>query len=99
MRCLTLPGFRKYELKKGLAEPIIVVKRKSYFVLIDGHHRAVAALKLGIHELMAHVLEMYPETELNMEVEARRKNLITLDDIGIIEYQHPLTDIITKIRK
>jgi len=89
---------REYELKRGLAEPIIVVKRRNYYVLVDGHHRAVAALKLGIKELMAHVLEMNPEIELRMERAAREKDLITLNDVEIIDYvQHPLVEITTKL--
>ncbi|RLI90941.1 MAG: transcriptional regulator [Candidatus Altiarchaeales archaeon] len=88
---------RKYELKKGLAEPIIVIKRKNYYVLVDGHHRAVAALELGIKELSAHVLEPIPEIELRMERAAIEKGLITLKDIKILEYpQHPLIEITTK---
>ena len=78
--------------------PIIVVKRRNYYVLVDGHHRAIAALKLGIKELMAHVLEMNPEIELRMERVAREKNLITLNDVEIMDYvQHPLVEITTKL--
>ncbi|OYT27704.1 MAG: transcriptional regulator [Candidatus Altiarchaeales archaeon ex4484_96] len=89
---------RKYELEKKLAEPIIVVKRKNYFVLVDGHHRAVAALNLGMDELMAHLLEMEPEVELRMEKAAKEKDLITLNDIEVMDYaQHPLMEITTKL--
>ncbi len=88
---------REYELKKGLAEPIIVVKKRGYFVLVDGHHRVVAALRLKIPELMAHVLELSEDIELGMERTARRKNLISLHDIKIIgNTQHPLLEITTK---
>ncbi|MFY9982066.1 MAG: CBS domain-containing protein, partial [Methanoregula sp.] len=31
---------RIYEIKKGLAEPIIVVRRPGRTILVDGHHRA-----------------------------------------------------------
>ncbi len=91
---------RIYELKRGLAEPIIVVKKRNYFVLVDGHHRVIAAKKLKIGELMAHVLE--PETDifLRMEKAAMDRGLITLDDIKIIDYaQHPLVEITTKLIK
>jgi len=88
---------REYELKKGLAEPLIVVKKRGYFVLVDGHHRAVAALHLRILELMAHVLELDEDMELGMEKAARGKNLINLHDIKVIDNaQHPLVEITTK---
>ncbi|MBN2014892.1 MAG: CBS domain-containing protein [Candidatus Altiarchaeota archaeon] len=89
---------RKYELKRGLAEPLIVVKKRNYFVLVDGHHRAVAARGLDMDELTAHVLEMDKDVELGMEKTARERNLITLDDIKIMDYaQHPLVEITTKL--
>ena len=88
---------REYELKKGLAEPLIVVRKRGYFVLVDGHHRAVAALHLKIPELMAHVLELSEDIELGMEKTARGKNLISLHDIKVIgNAQHPLLEITTK---
>ena len=91
---------REYELKRGLAEPIIVIKKKNYYVLVDGHHRAIAAKNLGIQELMAHVLEIDRDIELGMERSARERNLITLDDIEVIDYdQHPLVEITTKLIK
>ncbi len=89
---------REYELKKGLAEPIIVIKKVNYYVLVDGHHRAVAAMNLDIDELVAHVLEIDRDIELRMERSARDKNLITLRDIKITDYaQHPLLEITTKL--
>lgn len=91
---------RIYELKKGLAEPIIVVKRKNYFVLVDGHHRVIAARQLGIKEIMAHVLEPDRDIETGMEKAARDAGLLTLDDVKIIDdAQHPLVEITTKLVK
>jgi CBS domain-containing protein len=91
---------RMYELKKGLAEPLIVVKRKNYFVLVDGHHRVLAAKELGIKEIMAHVLEPDQDIETGMEKAARDAGLLTLDDIKVIEdAQHPLVEITTKLVK
>lgn len=91
---------RIYELKRGLAEPIIVVKKRNYFVIVDGHHRVIAARNLKIKELMAHVLEPETDIDLRMEKAARDKGLITLDDIEVIDYaQHPLVEITTKLVK
>lgn len=91
---------REYELKRGLAEPLIVVKKRNYFVLVDGHHRVIAARNLGIKEIMAHVLEPEQDIELGMEKSAREAGLLTLDDIKVIDYaQHPLVEITTKLIK
>ncbi len=91
---------RKYELKKGLTEPIIVVKKRNYFVLVDGHHRAIAALTLGINELMAHVLELDKDVDLGMERTARDGGLFRLSDIEVIDYaQHPLVEITTRLMR
>ncbi|HJJ98716.1 MAG TPA: hypothetical protein O0X23_00665 [Methanocorpusculum sp.] len=35
---------RTYELKMRLAEPLIVVRRCGHLILVDGHHRAIAAI-------------------------------------------------------
>ncbi|ODS42945.1 MAG: hypothetical protein MSIBF_06710 [Candidatus Altiarchaeales archaeon IMC4] len=91
---------RKYEIQKGLAEPIIVIKKKDYFVLVDGHHRVVAALQLGIPELMAHVLEIDSDIELGMEKTARNMGLKNLNDIEITDHRcHPSIEIRTKVLK
>ena len=91
---------REYELKRGLAEPIIVVKKRNYFVLVDGHHRVIAALNLGMKELMAHVLEMDGDVELGMEKTAKDMGLLGLSDIKIVDYaQHPLVEITTRLMK
>jgi IMP dehydrogenase len=82
---------RIYEIKKGLAEPIIVVKRPGRTILVDGHHRAVAAKKVGIASLDAYVIEIKQDVELGMERTAQSMNLRTLDDIQVLDYaRHPL---------
>ncbi len=91
---------REYEIKKGLAEPIIVIKRKNYYLLIDGHHRVMAALNLGIKEFEAHILEMDRDVELGIEKTAEEQGLRTLKDIEIIDYaHHPLVEITTRLLK
>jgi IMP dehydrogenase len=82
---------RMYEIKKGLAEPLIVVKRPGRLILVDGHHRAVAAKRLGIQTLDAYIIEIDQDIELGMERTARSMNLSTLDDIKVMDYaRHPL---------
>ena len=85
---------RMYEIKKGLAEPLIVIHRPGKLILVDGHHRAIAAKRLGIKTLDAYVIEVNEDLELGMERTARALNLKGLDDIQILDYaRHPLVAI------
>ncbi len=85
---------RMHEIKRGLAEPIVVIKKGSKYLLVDGHHRVTAAKKLGIEELEAYIIEVPPNIELGMEKLARKKGLRTIDDVQIIEdVPHPLVEI------
>jgi len=85
---------RIYEIKKGLAEPIIVVKRPARTILVDGHHRAIAAKRLGITALDAYIIEINEDIELGMERTATAMNLKTLDDVQVLDYaRHPLVAI------
>lgn len=86
---------RRHEIEKGLAEPIIVIRKKNYYVLVDGHHRVVAARAMGLESLVAHVLEISDTSvELGLEKSARDSGLRTLDDIEILETdQHPLVEV------
>jgi IMP dehydrogenase len=82
---------RMYEIKKGLAEPLIVVRRPGRLILVDGHHRAIAAKRLGITHLEAYIIEIDKDIELGMERTARAMNLSSLDDIKVMDYaRHPL---------
>lgn len=82
---------RMYEIQKGLAEPLIVVRCHGRLVLVDGHHRAVAAHRLGIKELDAYIIVINEDIELGLERTAREMHLSTLDDIKILDYaRHPL---------
>jgi IMP dehydrogenase len=85
---------RIYEIRKGLAEPLIVVRKPGRLILVDGHHRAIAARKLGIKALDAYVIEVNEDIELGMERTAKAMNLRSLDDIQILDYaRHPLVAI------
>jgi hypothetical protein len=82
---------RMYELKKGLAEPLIVVRRAERYILVDGHHRVIAAKRMGITRLDAYLIEIDADIELGIERTARAMNLNSLDDIKILDYaRHPL---------
>jgi IMP dehydrogenase len=91
---------RIYEIKKGLAEPIIVVKRPGRIILVDGHHRAIAAKRLGITALDAYIIEIREDVELGMERTATTMNLKTLDDVQVLDYaRHPLVAITHRLVK
>ncbi|WP_423793066.1 CBS domain-containing ParB/RepB/Spo0J family partition protein [Methanocaldococcus indicus] len=78
---------RIYEIKKGLAEPIIVIKRNNNdkYILVDGHHRAVAAYNLGIKELDAYVVYVNTDKELGIEKTAKNFGLKSLKDVKIVD--------------
>ena len=85
---------RMYELKRGLAEPVVVIVKNDNFYLVDGHHRVVAAKSLGIKELDAYLLKVPTTIELGIEKLVRKKKLKSVEDIEIIENApHPLVEI------
>ncbi|MCA1813927.1 MAG: CBS domain-containing protein [Halobacteriales archaeon] len=85
---------RKREINRGLAEPILVIWKKPRPILVDGHHRVIAAKRLGIEELDAYVLILSKDIELGLERNAHAAGLDTLADIEVNDYsQHPLTEI------
>ncbi len=85
---------RIHELRRGLAEPIVVVKKDNRLYLIDGHHRAVAALKIGVKELDAYILKVPEGIELGIEKLVRKKGIKSLKDVKVIEdTPHPLVEI------
>ena len=91
---------RTYELKRGLAEPTIVVKTGDRFVLVDGHHRTVAARKLGCKEIDSYVIDLNQDLKLGMEKTADLNGIFSLEDIEIIDdAQHPLIAITSSLRK
>lgn len=91
---------RMYELKRGLAEPIVVVKKPSKYILVDGHHRAVAAYHAGMAELDAYVVELSRDVQLGMERTSEKAHLAGLDDVDILEDdQHPLIRLTKRYRR
>ena len=91
---------RIYELKKGLAEPIVVIKKPDKLILVDGHHRVIAAKKLGIKNMDAYVILLSNEIHLGMEKTALLAGLHTLADVKILDYaKHPLVEITKRLKK
>ena len=79
---------RIYELKRGLAEPIIVIKKRGrddQYILVDGHHRAVACNILKMPKLDAYVIEIDTDRKLGIERTADSLGLKSIDDIEIVD--------------
>jgi IMP dehydrogenase len=91
---------RTYEIERGLAEPTIVVKVGDRYVLVDGHHRTVAALKLGHDEIDSYVIELDEDIKLGIEKTADKEGILTYQDIEVIDdAQHPLIALTGALRK
>jgi len=91
---------RKRELQRGLAEPIMVIQKKPQSILVDGHHRVMAAAQMGLEKLDAYVLKFDRDVELGLERNARASGLNSLADIDINDFgQHPLVEITTRLLK
>jgi CBS domain-containing protein len=91
---------RQEEIKRGLVEPIIVIQKRDYYLLVDGHHRVLAAKQMGVKQFSAVVLEPDRDVELGMERSAKEWGLKTLDDVKIIDASHhPLVEITTRLLK
>ncbi len=90
---------RQYELKRGLNEPLIVVQRRNGYLLVDGHHRIMAAMKLGMKTFSAIVLVPNDfDTKFGLEKTAERWGLHTLHDVNIIEgSKHPFMEVTTML--
>jgi IMP dehydrogenase len=90
---------RQYEIKRGMVEPLIVVERRNGFLVVDGHHRILAAKKMGMKTYKAIVLIPNDyEVKLGLEKTAEKWNLRTLDDVKIIEgTKHPFMEVTTML--
>ena len=91
---------RIYELRKGLAEPIVVIEKPGKLILVDGHHRVIAAKKLGITSMDAYVIQLGSDVALGLEKTAILSGLHTLSDIKILDYaKHPLIEVTKRLKK
>jgi IMP dehydrogenase len=90
---------RQYEIKRGLNEPLIVIKRRNGYLVVDGHHRILAAQKLGLDSFKAIVLEPNDlNIRLGLEKTAEKWGLKTLEDIKIIDgAKHPFMEVTTML--
>lgn len=93
---------RRYELERGLAEPLVVIDAggdDGTVYLADGHHRALAADRLGIDEMDAYAIVPAEPLELGMAQTAAEQGLASIDDISVIEQdRHPLVKTTTKLQ-
>ncbi len=90
---------RKYELERGLAEPLVVIDVRGRLLLADGHHRVLAADRIGIEEMDAYVILVTDDIELGMERTAREEGLDSLDDINVVDYaRHPLVETTRRLQ-
>ncbi len=84
---------RAYELERGLAEPLVVIDSPDGLLLADGHHRVLAAERLGIEEMDAYVIIVDDPVELGMFRTAKHEGLDSLEDIRVEDYaHHPLVE-------
>ncbi len=94
---------RRYELERGFAEPVLVVQKGDAWILVDGHHRALAAREMGLTQLQAFVLtsdrpEEFARQETGFERVALEHHLKTVDDIEIDRStHHPLVEVTTQL--
>jgi len=90
---------RVYELERGLAEPLVVIDTPDTLLLADGHHRVLAADRLGIGEMDAYVIVIEESIETGMEQTAAAQGLESIADIEIVDYaRHPLVETIERLQ-
>jgi IMP dehydrogenase len=90
---------RRYELERGLAEPLVVIETDSECLLADGHHRVKAANRLGIEEMDAYVIVIDEPVDLGMAKTALKENLETVADIEAVDYaHHPLVETTQRLQ-
>ena len=90
---------RRYELERGLAEPLVVIDNAGTLLLADGHHRVRAADRLGIVDMDAYVIVIDDPVELGMQRTADKEGLESIDDIEVVDYaRHPLIETTERLQ-
>ncbi|WP_224447117.1 CBS pair associated ParBc domain-containing protein [Haloprofundus salilacus] len=91
---------RKYELERGLAEPLVVIDNDGTMLLADGHHRVLAADRIEMSEMDAYVIVVDDVVELGMQRTAEKEGLSSIDDIDIVDYaRHPLIETTKRLQQ
>ena len=94
---------RRYELERGFAEPVLVLQKGDAWILVDGHHRALAAREMGLTQLQAFILtcdrpDEFAHMETGFERLAREHHLASVTDIEIDHSaHHPLVEVTTQL--
>ena len=90
---------RRYELERGLAEPLVVIDTGRELLLADGHHRVKAASRLDIDEMDAYVIVIDEPVDLGMAKTAEKEDLESIADIDAVEYaHHPLVETTQRLQ-
>jgi IMP dehydrogenase len=91
---------RRYELERGLAEPLVVIDTGVDLLLADGHHRVKAASRLDIEEMDAYVIVIDEPVDLGMAKTAQKEDLETIADINAVDYaHHPLVETTQRLQE
>jgi IMP dehydrogenase len=91
---------RRYELERGLAEPLVVIDTGVDFLLADGHHRVKAANRLGIRKMDAYVVVIDEPVDLGMAKTAEKEDLASIEDIEAVDYaHHPLIETTKRLQQ
>ena len=68
-------------------------------LLADGHHRVMAADKLGVERMDAYVILVDEDVELGMQKTAEKEGLATLEDVKVVDYaRHPLVETTKRLQ-
>ncbi|MFB6094535.1 MAG: CBS domain-containing protein [Halanaeroarchaeum sp.] len=91
---------RRYELERGLAEPLVVIDNAGQLLLADGHHRVMAARQEDIDEMDAYVIALDTRVDLGMARTAQQEGLSSLADVSVVDYaRHPLVEKIDRLNE
>jgi CBS domain-containing protein len=81
---------RQYEIKNGLAEPIVVVRTPTYSLIADGHHRSIACSKISQESIEAYIIDIKQDIDIGLAQQSINRDLESLNDITIIsDKEHP----------